>query len=376
MTTSIEYETRDNGGRPFTVKISDDKKVQVYKSEWDDEDNHSLVLLQTYHPEEILIGKSPLNDVTKFSGAHGPEYDGNSILLHLGELKYVFIGDSMYSFSTKHSIVKLISPIGNSDVPYPYAYDNSENKNYYLLSHSEHVTFPTSSLDSKFDPNDPYTLYWNYQGCSNVTQPKSKYIGMRKWGIGFNSEPIDHFERETNIRDPSKNIDMYDRIIDLMYKGVRSYAKDNEYLESVLQKYESNPDDLPDEELIKVFQNYEFFTREYIKIDEDKDYIDKNGYTRNKAKVYVEYEHCKPITDNKVDNPYGNYNVLKSMSKKYHDTLTNRQKYDKISYMSVIIDGKLIFLTKESYAKICEEMGKSKYGFQILNNYNVIQERW
>ena len=39
--------------------------------------------------------------------------------------KYIYIGSEIYSFTTgngkENAIVKYISPIGNNDVPYPYA---------------------------------------------------------------------------------------------------------------------------------------------------------------------------------------------------------------------------------------------------------------
>ena len=69
--------------------------------------------------------------MTKFSGGYGKFFDGNSILLKLSKNKYVYIGSVIYSFTSYNEITTFISPVGNSDVPYPYAID--EKNNYYLL---------------------------------------------------------------------------------------------------------------------------------------------------------------------------------------------------------------------------------------------------
>ena len=70
--------------------------------------------------------------MTKFSLGYGEKFDGNSILLKLSKNKYVYIGSLIYSFNAYNEITTFISPVGNNDVPYPYAID--EKNNYYLLS--------------------------------------------------------------------------------------------------------------------------------------------------------------------------------------------------------------------------------------------------
>jgi hypothetical protein len=68
-------------------------------------------LIQSIPFEEIWVGKD----------TDGSE-EGNSILLRMGK-NYTFIGGGVTSFITQALIVKYESPIGNNDVPYPYAID-------------------------------------------------------------------------------------------------------------------------------------------------------------------------------------------------------------------------------------------------------------
>ena len=126
---SKKYFIHDNGGRPFLVYVAGNK-VWIYKhsketivSDQKDFDNPKYYseLIKEYNAKQVFVGKSPLNDMTKYSGGHGPKFTGNSILLKIGDKRYVSIGWTIYEFSTKDQITEYYSPVGNSDVPYPVA---------------------------------------------------------------------------------------------------------------------------------------------------------------------------------------------------------------------------------------------------------------
>ena len=68
--------------------------------------------------------------------------------------EYVFIGSEFFSFQSLSEIHTFVSPVGNNDVPYPYAIDS--NNNYYLLA--ENVV-----LTKMLKPDDnPYDYYYQY----------------------------------------------------------------------------------------------------------------------------------------------------------------------------------------------------------------------
>lgn len=82
-------------------------------------------------PAEVFIGKS------FFYSSHpecetGPYWDGNSVLIRPDkkELKYVIVGDEVFSFMTKTPVRFFYSPVLNNVVPYPYAVTDDE---VYLL---------------------------------------------------------------------------------------------------------------------------------------------------------------------------------------------------------------------------------------------------
>lgn len=137
------------------VKINENH-VDIYKHtliEDDDSDN-------TYEENpfmhidaiNIFIGASPKIPMTEYSGGFGDDFDGNTILLHINTNTYLFIGSEIFFFESFYPIKKYVSPVGNNDVPYPYAVD--ELNNYYLLIENVVMRDETRTLE------DPYDVYY------------------------------------------------------------------------------------------------------------------------------------------------------------------------------------------------------------------------
>uniref|UniRef100_A0A6C0CBD1 Uncharacterized protein n=1 Tax=viral metagenome TaxID=1070528 RepID=A0A6C0CBD1_9ZZZZ len=114
------YAVHCNGGRPFIVNVE---------------------------PGEIniLVGDTTykrLKPIKDFEG-YWTGYDaspyknhGNTILIKINEHKYIYVGCEIFSFRTKEEILDFISPLGNSDVPYPLAYGT---ENIYFLCERSYV---------------------------------------------------------------------------------------------------------------------------------------------------------------------------------------------------------------------------------------------
>lgn len=126
------YYTHDNGGKPFKVVIEDSEVIiHVYRlwnkkdaySDEDDDGYYKHACYQSYKPLRIMIGESPQNPMTEYSGGYGPEFTGNSILVHEKNHNYVWIGERIIRFTTEVDIEEFVSPVGNNDMPYPWARD-------------------------------------------------------------------------------------------------------------------------------------------------------------------------------------------------------------------------------------------------------------
>ncbi len=153
------YYIHDNGGRPFKVTV--DEQVSIYKQQNDNDQKYSSTALFTFNPQRVFVGKSPLNKMTEFSGGHGSAFDGNSLLLQT-DGKYVFVGHMIFEFTPLSDIVEFVSPVGNNDVPYPYAID--EKGNYYLLIEGVILGGDLASSSAGAKPRlggiDPYNWYY------------------------------------------------------------------------------------------------------------------------------------------------------------------------------------------------------------------------
>jgi len=157
------YETHFNGGRPFLVNIKSDNSVDIINNVAKDK-------VLSYKPQEIFIGKSPKNKMTEFSGGFGDKFDGNSILLELKQLAdnkydYRFIGSSIISFEAP-KIKTFISPVGNNDVPYPYAIDIYDK--VYLILDDVIIEWRNQV---KYD--DPYSYYYDNMTIESPVRVRS-----------------------------------------------------------------------------------------------------------------------------------------------------------------------------------------------------------
>jgi hypothetical protein len=167
------YETLWNGDNIFRINIINNKIIRITELETNK--------VKEIKYEDVFIGKSEYNEMTRFSGGHGSKFDGNSILIKESGLKYTFIGHEMYSFLACSEIIEFFSPVGNNLVPYSYAIDK-EGKNYLFLE--------KMIIESKKE--DPYSSFYEHRLITEdkaYLPPKKPVIdyGINKWIIGKKS---------------------------------------------------------------------------------------------------------------------------------------------------------------------------------------------
>jgi len=166
ITMDRTYYTHHNHRRPFKVDISQEI-VKVAKG-ISDPMNHYIekynkMILTFRNINHIFIGNSPRNKMTEFSGGYGDDYVGNSILLGFMNERvqtYIHIGYYIYTFTPYAKIVEYVSPVGNNDVPYPYAVDSLGN--YYLMIEDVILlNTPTLKEDILEANNNPYEYFYD-----------------------------------------------------------------------------------------------------------------------------------------------------------------------------------------------------------------------
>jgi hypothetical protein len=132
------YIIHDNGGEPFEVKVDNGAVIVYHHEEGDTE------IWRHASPQHIFLGEDPYSEKKD-------KDIGNSVLVKIDKNNYVFIGKEIFSFKTTDEIKTFVSPIGNSDVPYPYAIGT---KFVYLLI--ENVFFPVKRFE-------PYGLHYGHK---------------------------------------------------------------------------------------------------------------------------------------------------------------------------------------------------------------------
>ena len=110
--------------------------------------------------------------MTEFSGGHGPDFDGNSLLLDMGDNEYIYFGSTHFTFKSRSAITEYVSPVGNNDVPYPYAVD--EDDNVYLMLENVVVSgVPQEERD------DVYRFYYD----KNYMVVEDAANGFQRWFV-------------------------------------------------------------------------------------------------------------------------------------------------------------------------------------------------
>lgn len=206
--SNTEYFTHNNYEKPYKVIITNNTQVSVFKLVNQNENTHYQFQIDVT-PQQIFIGKSLPNKMTEFSGGHGDSFNGNSFLLKLNDSACIYIGEKIMLFNTIEPIVSYHSPVGNNDVPYPYAIDKSGN--YYLII--EHVMMKSTHEMENFlaDGKDPYTYYYQANLITgdigvvpfdapmfpNKFNIKKFYIGKESYTMRYDPFPAEEYDRLT-----------------------------------------------------------------------------------------------------------------------------------------------------------------------------------
>ena len=147
--STVSYNILFNGGISYKVELTHDMLI-IYKQEEDDEWNRIHVLFM----DNCYLFTS-MNDDT-YDPEDYPFVENNTLLVYMGNGKYMYIGNRVYTFDTheKEKIQDYYSPIGNSLVPYPYGV--GETYTYLML---EKVMIPNTSYMNRSN-KDPYRAYY------------------------------------------------------------------------------------------------------------------------------------------------------------------------------------------------------------------------
>jgi hypothetical protein len=109
------YRTHDNGGSPYQVVVGRDRVTVYERDEAFDDDVYLSRVLEVVRPLAVHPGTWRGR-----GGYQSPSPRGNSVLIQVRGATCVFVGHFVFRFSLVDEFVKFVSPLGNSDVPYPW----------------------------------------------------------------------------------------------------------------------------------------------------------------------------------------------------------------------------------------------------------------
>ena len=230
------YKTLDNGGHPFRVEVTAEKKVTVWKIEYDQDDEGDVeahdeepdeqeVLLLSVQASKVFVGTSPENACTKFSAGFGPEWDGNNIIFQKADgtdsvfCEYYFVGVDFFKFSTISPIVYFTSPVGNNAVPYPWAQDMLGF--IYLFADDTHPILtklkselPVDAPVEVKDQYDPYHVWWHRKkedGLRGLMSFKYEHPETKKsYRFTWHPRHEERFDELTKFRAEQDHVDYHD----------------------------------------------------------------------------------------------------------------------------------------------------------------------
>ena len=114
-----EYIIHYNDGRPFKV-IAKKEKIEVFTFKDSTDNYEDLVYDINVLSINNFLGLWPGFDASECA-AYARDH-GNTVLIQETKTSYIYVGANISQFETDDEILDYLSPLGNSDVPYPVAY--------------------------------------------------------------------------------------------------------------------------------------------------------------------------------------------------------------------------------------------------------------
>jgi hypothetical protein len=159
--TKSKYLIHDNGGKPFMVWKSGIyiKSKKYYELTWEEREKllYSLSDIKKIYTQ-LIKQYSNVKKVLPGRDYSGYSEHGNTVLLELPNGKYVYVGDSIYEFTSQEPILKYYSWLGNNDVPYPVAL--SKNYAYFML---DKVYVARNDFPKGVDWADAYSAFYGHR---------------------------------------------------------------------------------------------------------------------------------------------------------------------------------------------------------------------
>lgn len=161
------YFIHDNGGRPFKVVVTRTRlsvfPLLRYEEETRKWSYHTAPVISFgMRGKKLFVPKQHPRTPSHYVSAQSRFGKGNSLLVRLAPHIYLYIGTEVYVFYAEDTIQEYYSPIGNSDVPYPWAV--GRHNVYFMVDvdRQDQLTFVPKSMIQGYR-GDPYAWLYKQQ---------------------------------------------------------------------------------------------------------------------------------------------------------------------------------------------------------------------
>jgi hypothetical protein len=150
-----KYTTIWNGAEIYDVLVSKNE-ITIYKN--------GIELHEIKNYLKIFIGKN----IKKYS-QYTKQFIGNTILIEIKPCNYMYIGEIIKTFNFTEPILKYISTMGNSGIPYPFGI----TENNVLLLNGFVI------LKKDFGDIDPYRVLYDFDKIYKKKSIKLKFKNIK-----------------------------------------------------------------------------------------------------------------------------------------------------------------------------------------------------
>ena len=136
-------------------------KATLAKGAYDYGDVEYKDLVTKLTVRAVHVGKNLCGPTTFLTTMCDKWDDGNTLLLHVGENRYMHVGQEIYEFEMEDDFVAYYSILGTNDVPYPITLGS---KYVYLMLKGNHSYIPRELFKAPMKPTDWADAYAFYYG--------------------------------------------------------------------------------------------------------------------------------------------------------------------------------------------------------------------
>ena len=148
--------------------FSDLNKTQIYQMPYRDSPHHEIEIVMSFNYLKLF----KLNEHTE--DYHNRKPNDENFLFEIGDEKYFYVGEKIFTFETNDILVKYSLDLGFNDIKFPYAYGE---ENIYFMLHQKYN--PIQEYENSTLKNEYEYLYKKGDGNEGIVKYGNDFINCK-----------------------------------------------------------------------------------------------------------------------------------------------------------------------------------------------------